>query len=268
MSKYRYEGAPEDDPNRDASWMWRGTYFDPSIQFLNDVTKLRWDPNTRSYRAGYVQDGQWHWGIAPGFSAGGAGSTASAAAPSGVASGTSAAGGAAGAGTGVAGGTGGVAGGTSVAGGTAAGSGGGAMAWAPSAIQAGGQIGGAAIGGKGAKDAARIQQQSAREALYFEREKEAERRRQYQQAFDIWNASRTALLDRYGISLPASATAFPGAPPQSPNVTQIGPGPANGTTTRHPMPNGSAPNGQTLGDLAEPERAWSDWSRYMRATNG
>lgn len=99
--KYVYEGSPQDDPNRDASWMWRGTYFDPSIQFLNNVTKLRWDPNTRSYRAGYVQDGQWHWGSPPGFSAGGAGGTASAAAPSGVAGGAT--GGAAGTGAGAAG---------------------------------------------------------------------------------------------------------------------------------------------------------------------
>lgn len=270
--KYRYEEDPSEDPNRDANWMFRGTYHDPSIQFLNDVNKLRWDPNTRSYRAGYVQDGQWNWGSPAGFSfAGGAGTASAPAAPS----------------VGV-GGTAGTAGAASTAGGAAAapsvgagaaggGVGGGTMA--SSAISAGGQIGSSALAGKGAKEAARIQAQSAREALQFAREQEGaaqgrygQSKEQYDKQVADWYAARNALLSRYGVDINLGSGGIPpgGFPPlpnsfvpqEGQNVVNIG-GPARTPAPeRHPSPSSPSQQGATLGDLATNNPAWNDWARY------
>lgn len=72
----------------------------------------------------------------------------------------------------------------------------------PAAIGAASSLGGAALGGKGAKQAAKLQMQSQDKALGFAREQEMARRQDWQQAMAAYNANRNALLQRYGISVP------------------------------------------------------------------
>lgn len=96
----------------------------------------------------------------------------------------------------------------------------------PAGIAAVGTLGGAALGGKAAKEAAKIQLQGTREALAFQREQETARRAEYDKAmgqyeakWGAWNASRNALLQRYGIDVgpapapPASAPTVAKQPP-------------------------------------------------------
>jgi hypothetical protein len=75
------------------------------------------------------------------------------------------------------------------------------MAVAPAAISAGAQIGGAAMSGKAAKDAARIQAQSYDKALAFQRQQEEQRKLVYDQKMSEYTNMRNTLAQRYGINL-------------------------------------------------------------------
>ena len=88
----------------------------------------------------------------------------------------------------------------------------------PAAIGAASSLGGAALGGKGAKQAAQMQMQSQDKALGFAREQEMARRADWQQAMAAYNANRNALLARYGMSVP-------NVPMTGGNMAQPGPAP-------------------------------------------
>ena len=138
----------------------------------------------------------------------------------------------------------------------------------PAAIQAASSVGSAVAGGKGAKDAAKIQQQSYREGLAFERDKEATRRAQYAQAFQMWYASQQALRERYGLPALPPMEAFPasgGAAPAGaePRMAMAKPGMA---VAPRPAMAAEMPAGATLGDIIKRDpraelEGWNDWSR-------
>lgn len=114
----------------------------------------------------------------------------------------------------------------------------------PAAISAASSLGGAAMGGKAAKDAAASQERSAAQALKFAREQEATRQQNFNRAYDIWNASRQALLDRYGITLPAASagpTSVGGARPLAGSMSPKGTGVSFGLY--------GTPQNFTLGEL-------------------
>lgn len=127
------------------------------------------------------------------------------------------------------------------------------MGWIGPAITGAASLGGAAIGGKGANKAAQTQLTASREALAFEREKEAARQKQYEQGLAAWSAGRRLLAARYGLnpeevmppgSIGAPAAAGPAAGP-----------PAAGGNIRDLL---MARNEGVPQDIG----AWSDWARY------
>lgn len=78
-------------------------------------------------------------------------------------------------------------------------------------------LGAAAIASRGQGKGADAQERSTREALAFEREREATRRNEYdrtqaqaQKQWEARDALRLALMKRYGMNVPAGATAQPG----------------------------------------------------------
>ena len=78
----------------------------------------------------------------------------------------------------------------------------------PALIGAGASLGGAAMGGKAANKAAKLQSQSTDKALAFSREQEAARKANYDKAYNMWLSSRNQLLERYGLptqGMPAMA---------------------------------------------------------------
>ena len=81
---------------------------------------------------------------------------------------------------------------------------------AAAGIGAGATIGGAAMQGKAAKDAARIQAQSYDKALAFQRQQEEQRKLVYDQKMAEYTNMRNTLAQRYGINL-ASGSGTGGA---------------------------------------------------------
>lgn len=142
-----------------------------------------------------------------------------------------------------------------------------------------GSIAGGALSGKAAKEAAKMQLQSNREALAFSREQEATRKANYDRAYGIWDASRQELMRRYGIALPASTAptmAAPGA--AQPTLTRdavrdfrASSSPAEFIHGARRLAGGAGleamqPAGRSLGQIAqpppEPQGEWNDWRRY------
>jgi hypothetical protein len=85
-------------------------------------------------------------------------------------------------------------------------------------IETAGSLGGAALGGKAAKQAAKYQMQATDKALNFQREQEAARKANYEKAYAMWLNSRNQLLQRYGLPTQGMPAAPPpaGGPPQGP----------------------------------------------------
>lgn len=100
------------------------------------------------------------------------------------------------------------------------------MGWAGAAIGALGSLGGAAIGARSEGQARKEQSRANREALQYQREKDAMSRQQWQQAMAAYEANRNALLRRYGMDI--------GGPAPGPDM--------------NPRP-GAVPRRPTLGDL-------------------
>ena len=125
-------------------------------------------------------------------------------------------------------------------------------------IGAAGALGGAALSSRSANKAADTQAQAGREALQWEKEKEAQRRQDWEKGMAIWNAGRQALAQRYGLDLgsvlPSSAA---GAPPAGaavpPGVAQR-PAPVNIAGVM-PGGGGAAPAPVDIGSTF-------DWRRY------
>ena len=142
-------------------------------------------------------------------------------------------------------------------------------------IGGGTQLAGALLGGQGADKAAKAQERSQAAALGFAREQEATRQANFNRAYQIWDASRRALLDRYGITLPEATAPQMGAAPAGPGAAAPG-GPAMAAAVRRPMPASAMPElagggmpqggpvslGQMLAAKPEGLEGWNDWQRY------
>lgn len=137
-------------------------------------------------------------------------------------------------------------------------------------------LGGAALQSRSQGKATDAQSKATAEALAFQKQQEATRRQEYDKAmtqyeakWGAWNASRNALLQRYGIDIGSSAP--------SPAVSaSTGPrppgGPATGQPAGMPQPGGPAgmppgaqvAQGQNLRQLMRPPAelgSWNDWNR-------
>lgn len=137
-----------------------------------------------------------------------------------------------------------------------------------------GSLGGAALGGKAAKEAAKIQAKSAADALAFTREQEqaaqgryGQSKAQYDQQVADWYAARNALLGRYGVDISLGKGGMPpmGAAPPAQTPGAVPRGSTNMGALSRMMPGLQAKlQGATLGEIAtnEPATDWSDWSRY------
>jgi len=105
-------------------------------------------------------------------------------------------------------------------------------AGAAAAAPAVGQIGGAIIQSRAQNKATEAQQQSAREALAFSKERLAGGDADYARKMQAWEAGRNALMQRYGIDI---------APPMP------GGGPGGG------MPGGGGPQGAVPREISPAE---------------
>ena len=77
-------------------------------------------------------------------------------------------------------------------------------------IGAAGSLGGGIMGSKAQNKATEAQAKSNAAALDFQKQQEAARRAEYDKAYGMWNASRQALMSRYGLDVPG-ASAEPAA---------------------------------------------------------
>jgi len=73
-------------------------------------------------------------------------------------------------------------------------------------------LGGALLGNRAQKKATEASTQANREALAYQKEQEAARRAQWNQAMQIWDQNRRALLQRYGVEVPGAAGPAAAAP--------------------------------------------------------
>ena len=123
------------------------------------------------------------------------------------------------------------------------------------------ELGGAVMGGKAAKSAAKTQAQTTDKTLAFAREQEAAKKlsydaamKAYQAKWEAWQGQRTALLQRYGVDI---------APPVRPDAggaAEVASGVPTGTPgqfggdagrTGPPVPGPSVPGpSPTLGSMA------------------
>lgn len=126
-------------------------------------------------------------------------------------------------------------------------------------VQGVGSLGGAALGGKAAKSAAKTQAATTDKALAFTREQEAQRKAVYDQKMQQWTASRNALLKRYGIDI---APPTPDAPPAGP---QAQPRPVMGQPS--PTAPGAAPGGN-LAALIQQRQVPPDLEGWNRPSYG
>jgi hypothetical protein len=114
------------------------------------------------------------------------------------------------------------------------------------------------IGKKGNKEASDASLTAQREALAYEREKEAKAEAAYKMRMDAWNRNRQGILARYGIGggagggqMNLGALVGRGGPPMPP--------PEAGGMSAHGGPGmpGGMPPPQPM-DLEN----WNDWGRY------
>ena len=147
------------------------------------------------------------------------------------------------------------------------------------AIPAIASVAGAGISYLGSRSASKAQEKASREAIAFEREREATRKRnfdasmaQYQQRVQYQDALRSALLARLGFSVPSvpsMVTSTPGiyptpGTPRRLAMPEIVPGQRPGPIS----PAGSAlAHGGTVRDMiVRPGpgelSAWNDWSQH------
>ena len=109
------------------------------------------------------------------------------------------------------------------------------------------------------KNASQSQTEATDKALAFQREQEATRKANFDRAYSMWDASRRALLQRYGIELPASAPAATmgmaaGAAPAGMTSQGVGARPIS-------SPVAAANLGQIIQQPAD-LGGWSDWQTY------
>ena len=145
------------------------------------------------------------------------------------------------------------------------------MAWVGPAIGAGGQVAAGALGGKAAKEAGKTQLQGQREALAYQREQQAKEEARYNQALQLWNASRKVLAERYGLPLDEGIFMGSQGAPSSPGPSPGLVGPQSNAAAPASLATGGytgagGPMGSTLGDFLQQSPAgledWNNWSKY------
>jgi hypothetical protein len=132
----------------------------------------------------------------------------------------------------------------------------------PPVVGAAAVAGGAALAGS----ALSARAESTDKALAFQREQEAQKRAQYDQAmkayeakWNAWQSGRNALLQRYGIDIAPPATPAAAVAPGMRSTGTLAPG----TTPTDPQAAAAAPiRGANLGGIIKPEGEWNDWTRY------
>jgi hypothetical protein len=127
------------------------------------------------------------------------------------------------------------------------------------AIPAAAAIGGAVVQSRAANKATKASTAANTEALNFTKSQAEAASADYARRYAAWEAERQALFQRYGINIPASAPAGPGAGVPGPQPQ----GPAMGN---------SLMRGATIADIlgrkqaqpppdARPLDAWNDWGQ-------
>ena len=125
---------------------------------------------------------------------------------------------------------------------------------AAAGISAAATIGGSAMEGKAAKDAARIQAQSYDKALAFQRQQEEQRKAVYDQKMVEYTNMRNTLAQRYGITLPSSGVGGTGGAYQPVKAKEILAGPD--AFTKYMSEWKAANPGATDADRLSAERAF------------
>ena len=125
---------------------------------------------------------------------------------------------------------------------------------AAAGISAAATIGGSAMEGKAAKDAARIQAQSYDKALAFQRQQEEQRKAVYDQKMSEYTNMRNTLAQRYGITLPSSGVGGTGGAYQPVKAKEILAGPD--AFTKYMSEWKAANPGATDADRLSAERAF------------
>ena len=75
----------------------------------------------------------------------------------------------------------------------------GASTWGPAAVGAAGQLGGAWLQSRANSAATQASLASTIKGIAFEKEKEAQRRASFEQAYALWSRARQQLMEKYGI---------------------------------------------------------------------
>lgn len=135
----------------------------------------------------------------------------------------------------------------------------------PSIITGVGSIAGAALGSRAANKATSAQSQANTQALDYAKQQEQQRRADYERALSEWESGRNALLQRYGVSVPALSTPRPpmmatGTPAAAP-ATGGGFG-ENIAAILEAKARQSQGPGQTAEVQSSPYYKWNDWEKY------
>jgi len=141
----------------------------------------------------------------------------------------------------------------SAVGGAASGAGGGSNTWIGPAIGAAGSVAGAYLASRGQNKATDATSKATAEALAYQMEKDAYSQKQYEAALAQYHAERQALLNRYGISIPQTATSLSGSMPASgaaPNslAMPVSNSPGNYVRGGQPLAVDDTITGQTVDD--------------------
>ncbi len=137
-------------------------------------------------------------------------------------------------------------------------------------ISAGGAIVGGVLMSRAQNRATDASLEANREAIAFSREQDERGTAAYEERMQIWQASRQALLDKYGIDIAPPTMGGPGGPGGAPQGAPQAP-PPGAVPRGAPGPQGMAPgvadakglSGRSLGELASMGKgkgSWNDWS--------
>jgi len=147
----------------------------------------------------------------------------------------------------------------SAVGGAASGAGGGSNTWIGPAIGAAGSVAGAYLASRGQNKATDATSKATAEALAYQMEKDAYSQKQYEAALAQYHAERQALLNRYGISIPQTATSLSGSMPAS------GAAPNSGSLA---MPVSNSPGNTITGETVDDQQGGNTLRDIIARSNG